>query len=155
MCLRNHLYYFSYFCYSPTSNDTLDFDSIARVNSQVLTNGRAMTSVLHQSEIVAILVKGWNVYREGVPVLPGTLLDCPRPERVTLSLLEGTLKHLENLAAEGAGHDPASALKDAADYKSAPLPIRGNPPLSKSRCASKASVKLEAGPESNRHGNPC
>jgi hypothetical protein len=47
-----------------------------------------------------------------------------------------------SLVAEGAGHDPASAPKDAADYKSAPLPVRGNPPLSKSRCASKASVKL-------------
>lgn len=32
-----------------------------------------------------------------------------------------------------------------AHYKCAPLPVRVNPPLSKSRCASKASVKLEAG----------
>lgn len=52
-----------------------------------------------------------------------------------------TRSSLTNLVAEGAGHDPASAPKDAAAYKAAPLPIRGNPPLSKSRCASKASVE--------------
>jgi hypothetical protein len=46
------------------------------------------------------------------------------------------------LVAEGAGHDPARALSDTADFKSATFPIRGGPPLSKSRCGSKASAQL-------------
>lgn len=41
----------------------------------------------------------------------------------------GTTKSFNtSLMAEGAGHDPASALTDAADYKSAPLAVRVNPP---------------------------
>jgi hypothetical protein len=91
-----------------------------------------MTSGFHQSEITDILESGWNVSREGLPVLPGTLLNCPRPERVTLPPQEEMLRSIKTiLMAEGAGIEPASAVPDTADYKSAPLPVRGNPPSSK------------------------
>lgn len=50
------------------------------------------------------------------------------------------------MAAE-AGYDPASALKDAAAYKAAPLPIRVTPPLSTSGAlfAKASDAKLETG----------
>lgn len=60
-----------------------------------------MTSVSYQSADEGILGNGWNVLREGVPVLPGTLLHRPRPERVTSSPSEETLKPLDNLQKGG------------------------------------------------------
>ena len=73
-------------------------------------------------------------------VVPGAPLHGLRLERATPH--RGTSEFFKQvLVAEGAGHDPASALTDTAAYKAAPLAISGNPPLSKSRCGCKASVK--------------
>jgi hypothetical protein len=49
-------------------------------------------------------------------------------------------KVFESLMAEETGDDPASALKDAAAYKAAPLPIRVTPPLSKRRCSFREGI---------------
>lgn len=87
--------------------------------------------------------------REDVPVVPGALLYCqwylpkaresdptakesaksPNKIRVWWRRVRGTIPQVP----EGTAH-----------YKCAPLPIRVNPPLSRSRCGCKASVKLES-----------
>jgi hypothetical protein len=57
-----------------------------------------------RAETVDIIETGWNAYREGVPVLPGTLLyrhrRCLRPERVTPHS-ERSRKSFSSLMQEG------------------------------------------------------
>ena len=53
---------------------------------------------------------GWNDSREGVSVLPGTLLHCLRPERVTLQMRQDEqildYQSLTNLMQEGGRTEP-------------------------------------------------
>jgi hypothetical protein len=89
-----------------------------------------------------ILEDGEGATPRGTSCIPRHSSLSPMPTARESDPIRRGYKDFQNsLMAEGAGYDPASALTDAADYKSAPLPVRVNPPLSKSRCASKASVK--------------
>src|ERR1039458_6403021 len=90
--------------HNSANNNTLDFGGIARVNTKVLTNGRTMASVFRHRRFRDILERGWDVAREGVPDLPGTLLHrhrrCLRPERVTPHR-ERSRQSFTNLMQEG------------------------------------------------------
>jgi hypothetical protein len=68
-----------------------------------------------------ILQSGWNVYREGVPVLPGTLLHRLRPERVTSSPEEAP-EYFTNLMQEGGGIEPHRAYTRLTAYKAVSTP---------------------------------
>ena len=45
--------------------------------------GSPIGSGFNECGLRDILGQGWGEHREGAPVLPGTLLHRPRPERVT------------------------------------------------------------------------
>src|SRR5579863_5079712 len=75
---------------------------------------------------------GWNVFREDVPVLPGTLLYCQRPERVTTPL-EGTSKSFRNLNGGGGVRTHGSGVfldgdTRPDDYKSSAIDRSATPP---------------------------
>ena len=74
-----------------------------------------------------------------------TLLPCQRPERVTPAKESREINFHKVWWRRVRGTIP-QVPEGTAHYKCAPLPIRANPPLSKNRCASKASGRTLVDP---------
>lgn len=128
-------------------HDTLDTEGIARVNNKVLTKGPVLRVSADRIRMRYTLNR-LERSREGVHVLPGTLLHsqwlCLRPERVTLSPLESALKPFEKFMQEGGGIEPHRAGTRLTAYKvvSTPNGLR----LPHSELTAPARIELATSP---------